>query len=170
MFYNPKYVLQQNDCMRTKRYKPLTDQFTVLLVRYLFWQHKGVSTKLTQDNIQTASRIHFCIYFSIFQSHLSCLSLKKFANPKSYFHFHADHLSKTTSAIHQKPCIKSRSVVAPMRTKTQLSAILFSKWRHFSSVKIIGGRSPVIQTSVRVTRQCRLFFECLAISRFSKQF
>ena len=82
----------------------------------------------TQNNLQTASRIHFsCTFFKYFSRTCHVYHWTFFSNPKSYFYTHVGHLLKIASAIQYKSWYESRSVVAPMRTRTQFSAILCSK-------------------------------------------
>ena len=98
-----------------------------------FGNTTGVSTNLTQNQLKTVFRIHFCKFSLYLFSHLSCLSLKMFPNPKSFhfhFFFHAGHLYK----LRLQFWLKSRSLVAPMRTRMQFFSILFSKMDTFHAI------------------------------------
>ena len=130
MSYNPKYVLPHRI-----RIKKIRFYFIVLLPVICFSNTTGVSSKLKQNNLQTASRIHLCTFLTIFQSHLSCLSLTLFSNPKnkvlySYSNSRCQFI-QTASAIQYKSRNKYRTMVSPIRTRIQFLAILFGKMETF---------------------------------------
>ena len=112
MFYNPKYVLQHK--MRTKRYMP----WQILLARLdviCFGNTTDASTKLTENNLQTASRIQFCNFLLIFQSYFS------------FFSFSRRTFIKTAFAIQYRSRYKYRSAVVAMNTRTNTPP----SWKQF---------------------------------------
>ena len=126
--------------MRTKRCMPLIDFTCPSCPLFVFGNTKSPSNRVENSLLM--------YLFKIFHSHLSCLSLNIFSKPKSYFYTHAGHLLKIASAIQYKSRYESRSVVAPMRTRTQFSAILCSKMGTLfgdnSSTDVEGGRASDI--------------------------
>ena len=132
----------------------------VLPIKY-FSNTTGVWTKLKQNNLQTASRIHFCTFLTIFYSHLSCLSLNLFSNPKNkvLFSFSRCEFIEITSAIQYKCRYKYRSVIALIKAKIQFPVILFGKiGTIFVTQGNMSKQSRYREASAH--RSPRIFFDC----------
>ena len=131
----------------------LTDFTCSAYPLFFFGNTTSASTKLIQNKLQTASRIHFCTVFKIFQSHLQIrsfififtLGIYKNRVCNSVYSQLAEsrHLSMPDTSLSGTPnlvpkvCASERvhgisgykywSVVASMRTIFQFSAILLRK-------------------------------------------
>ena len=84
----------------------------------------SVSTKLIQNNLQTASRINLGAFLKYFSHTCHVYHWKSLQIQSLSFSFSRRSFIKTASAIQYKSRYKSRSVVAPMNTRTYKSAIL----------------------------------------------
>ena len=107
--------------MRNKIYTPF---YLPILPVICFGNTTGLSTKLTQNNLQTASRIQFFFNISVT---LVMFIIENICKSKVLFSFPRPAFIKTASAIQYKSRYKYRSAVALMKTRTKFSAILFGK-------------------------------------------
>ena len=121
MFYNPKYVLHAVN----RFYLPTCPLFVLATQR-------DASTKLTQNNLQTASRIHFCAFFLIFQSHLSYLSLKI---QSLIFIFTLDIFKNGICNSIINPGINLSQWSLPWEQGPNFPPFCLGKWGHFSWLK-----------------------------------
>lgn len=126
----------------------LTDFTCSAYPLFFFGNTTSASTKLIQNKLQTASRIHFCTVFKIFQSHLQIRSFififtlgiykNRVCNSVHSQLAQSRHLSKQDTKfspegvrlrerVHGISGYKYWSVVASITTIFQFSAILLRK-------------------------------------------
>ena len=99
-----------------------------------FGNTTGVSTNLTQNQLKTVFRIHFCKFSLYLFSHLSCLSLKMFPNPKSFhfhFFFHAGHLYKLRLQFNINSGLNLGHWSLPWEQGCNFSPFCSAKWTLF---------------------------------------